>query len=150
MLQLIDTHAHIDEVQDLEPALTKAKESGVFSIIAVGSNRESNQKIMMLAASYKGFIYPALGLHPWELGNLDSEGIKLTMKYIEENIAQIVAIGEIGLDYDKRVIKVASKELQKHVFKQLLALAARYRKPVSIHSRYACHLPTPHNQDFRQ
>jgi TatD DNase family protein len=137
LLQLIDTHAHIDELQDLEPALTKAKESGVSAIVAVGSNHESNQKIMMLAASYKGFIYPALGLHPWELGNLDSDGINLTMKYIEENITQIVAIGEIGLDYDKRVIKVALKELQKHVLKRLLALAARYAKPVIIHSRYA-------------
>jgi len=48
-----------------------------------------------------------------------------------------VAIGEIGLDYDKRVIKTTPKEPQKEVFHRLLTLAKLYQKPVIIHSRYA-------------
>ena len=137
MLKVIDTHAHLDELENLESALNKAKEAGVVAIIAVGSNQLSNQKVMGISDSHNGFVYPAFGLHPWELGNLDSNGINLTLKFIEEKIPQIIAIGEIGLDYDKRVIKVASKELQKETFKCLLALARQYAKPVSIHSRYA-------------
>ena len=137
MLKVIDTHAHLDELENLEAALNKAKEAGAVAIVAVGSNHQSNLKVMRISDSHPGLVYPALGLHPWELGNLDPNGINLTLKFIEEKISRIVAIGEIGLDYDKRVIKVAPKELQKESLKCLLALARRYTKPVTIHSRYA-------------
>jgi TatD DNase family protein len=92
---------------------------------------------MEIAQNHRGLVYPALGLHPWALGNLDSDGINLTLKFIEEKVSQITAIGEIGLDYDKRVIKIAPKELQRQTLKRVLALARRYTKPISIHSRYA-------------
>jgi len=137
LLEVVDTHSHLDEIENLENALTKASEAGVVSIIAVGSNHRSNQKIMEISRTHEGFVYPALGLHPWELGKLDSSSVETTLKYIEDQIYRVVAIGEIGLDYDKRVIKVASKELQKEVFKKVLALAQKYGKPVSVHSRYA-------------
>jgi TatD DNase family protein len=137
VLKLIDTHAHLDELENLAPALNKAKEAGVVAIVAVGSNHRSNHKVMSISDSHPGLVYPALGLHPWELGNLDSKGIKLAIKFIEDKISQIVAIGEIGLDYDKRVVKVAPKEVQKETLKCLLALARQYTKPVCIHSRYA-------------
>jgi TatD DNase family protein len=137
VLKVIDSHAHLDELENLESALNKAKEAGVVAIVAVGSNRQSNMKVMSISDSHPDLVYPALGLHPWELGNLDPHGINLTLKFIEEKISQIVAIGEIGLDYDKRAIKVAPKELQKETFKCLLALARQYTKPVAVHSRYA-------------
>jgi TatD DNase family protein len=137
VLKVIDSHAHLGELENLESALNKAKEAGVVAIVAVGSNHQSNLKVMSISDSHPDLVYPALGLHPWELGNLNPHGINLTLKFIEEKMSQIVAIGEIGLDYDKRVIKVAPKELQKETFKCILALARQYTKPVSIHSRYA-------------
>ena len=137
MLKVIDTHAHLDELENLEPALSKAKEVGVAAIIAVGVNHQSNQKIMEMCLQHSPFIHPALGLHPWELGNLQPSQIDYTLKTIEERVHDIVAIGEIGLDYDKRVVKVAAKELQKEVLKRLLLLAKQYEKPVVIHSRYS-------------
>ena len=137
MLKVIDTHAHLDELENLEPVLNKAREAGIAAILAVGSSHQSNQKVLEISDSYPGFVYPSLGLHPWELGSLGSNGIDLTLKFIEERISQVVAIGEIGLDYDKRVIKAAPKELQKETFKRLLALARQYTKPITVHSRYA-------------
>jgi TatD DNase family protein len=137
MLKIIDTHAHLDEIEDLELALTRAREAGVVAIIAVGSNQETNQKIMGMHQRHPDIIYPALGLHPWELGRLEPAQVDQTLKFIEENFKDIVAIGEIGLDYDKRVVKTASKERQKEVLKRLLTLAKEYEKPASIHSRYA-------------
>ena len=137
MFKVIDTHAHLDELENLEPALNKAKEAGVIGVVAVGSNRESNHKVMEICLKYPALVYPAFGLHPWELGNLESHQIDATLESIEERAAEIVAIGEIGLDYDKRVVKVAPKELQKEVFKRLLALAKAHGKPAIIHSRYA-------------
>jgi TatD DNase family protein len=134
---IIDTHAHLDEIEDLESVLQRARETGLEAIIAVGSDDKSNQKIMAICQKHGHFLYPALGLHPWALGNMDSALINLTLQYIEEQIAGIVAVGEIGLDYDKRVIKKASKDFQRDTLKRLLSLAKNYNKPVAIHSRYA-------------
>ena len=137
MYELIDTHAHLDEIESLDLMLKEAKEAGVVAIVAVGSNYHSNVKILEISQRHHSFVYPALGLHPWQLANLKSSQIDDNLRFIEQNIATAIAIGEIGLDYDKRVVKVASKELQKEVLRRLLALAGSYAKPAIIHSRYA-------------
>mgnify|MGYP001075226842 CR=1 FL=1 len=135
--QIIDTHAHLDELTNLDSAVEEAKEAGVIGIVAVGSNYQSNINTLEISRRYDSFVYPALGLHPWELGNLEASQIDESLRFIEENIAAAIAVGEIGLDYDKRVVKVSPKELQKEVLARLLDLAAKYAKPAIIHSRYA-------------
>jgi TatD DNase family protein len=135
--KLIDTHAHLDELKNLDLMLEEAKKAGVIAIVAVGSNHQSNITTLEISQKHHRFVYPALGLHPWELGNLGTSDIDDNMRFIEQNIASAVAVGEIGLDYDKRVLKVASKELQKEVLGRLLNIAKKYAKPAVIHSRYA-------------
>jgi TatD DNase family protein len=135
--KLIDTHAHLDELKNLNLMLEEAKKAGVIAIVAVGSNRQSNIKTLEISHKHRRFVYPALGLHPWELGNLGTFEIDDNLRFIEQNIASAVAVGEIGLDYDKRVLKAASKELQKEVLGRLLDIAKKYAKPAVIHSRYA-------------
>lgn len=137
MIQLVDTHAHLDELEDLEEALKAAQKAGVAAIIAVGSGQESNLRVMEIHRSHPHLVCPTLGLHPWELGKMETSQVDSITAFIQEKINDVVAIGEIGLDYDKRVVKIASKELQKVVLSRLLALAREYDKPVSIHSRYA-------------
>jgi TatD DNase family protein len=135
--KLIDTHAHLDELKNLDLMLEDAKKAGVIAIVAVGSNHQSNIKTLEISQKHRRFVYPALGLHPWELGNLGTFEIDDNLRFIEQNIASAVAVGEIGLDYDKRVLKAASKELQKEVLDRLLNIAKKYAKPAIIHSRYA-------------
>jgi TatD DNase family protein len=135
--KLIDTHAHLDELKNLDLMLEEAKEVGVIAIVAVGSNHQSNTKTLEISQKHYRFVYPALGLHPWELANLGAFEIDDNLRFIEQNIASAFAVGEIGLDYDKRVVKVASKELQKEVLNRLLDIARKYAKPAIIHSRYA-------------
>ena len=137
MYKLVDTHAHLDELKDLEPTLEEAEKAGLVAIVAVGSDRRPNVRTLEISGQYPHFVYPALGLHPWELGNLGTSGIDDSLQFIEQNIASAVAVGEIGLDYDKRALKVASKELQQEVLRRLLNIAGKHAKPVSIHSRYA-------------
>jgi len=134
VLRLIDTHAHLEEIENLGEAIAEAKAANVIAIIAVGSDYQSNQKVLELAQIYKGFVYPALGLHPY---NLQDTGIGRTLEFIEAHIEQVVGIGEIGLDYHKKVREVAEKDVQKSVLGKLLEIAQKYNKPVSIHSRYA-------------
>jgi len=135
--KLIDTHAHLDELKNLDLMLEEAKKAGVIAIVAVGSNHQSNIKTLEISQKHRHFVYPALGLHPWELGNLGAFEVDDNLRFIEQNIASAVAVGEIGLDYDKRVLKAASKELQKEVLSRLLNIARQYAKPAIIHSRYA-------------
>jgi TatD DNase family protein len=135
--KLIDTHAHLDELKNLDLVLEEAKEAGIIAIVAVGSNHQSNIKTLEISQKHSRFVYPALGLHPWELGNLGTTEIDDNLLFIEQNISSAIAVGEIGLDYDKRVLKAASKELQKEVLGRLLNIAKKYAKPAIIHSRYA-------------
>jgi TatD DNase family protein len=135
--KLVDTHAHLDELKNLDPALEEAQEGGVIAVVAVGSNHQSNIKTLEIWQKHRRFVYPALGLHPWELVNLKASEIDDNLRFIEQNIASAVAVGEIGLDYDKRLLKGASRELQKEVLGRLLDIARNYTKPAIIHSRYA-------------
>ncbi len=134
MYPLVDTHAHLDEIEDLDRAISEARSAGVVAIVAVGADYASNNKVLDIARAHQGFVYPALGLHPW---NLKPAEIERNLGFIEAHLDKAVAIGEIGLDYHKRVRAVAEKDTQKSALRQLLALARRYSKPVSIHSRYA-------------
>jgi TatD DNase family protein len=135
--KLIDTHAHLDELKNLDLTLEEAAKAGIIAIVAVGSNRQSNTKTLEISQKHRRFVYPALGLHPWELANLGTSEIDDNLRFVEQNIASAVAVGEIGLDYDKKVLKVASKELQQEVLGRLLNIARKYAKPAIIHSRYA-------------
>ncbi len=137
MYKLIDTHAHLDELRSLDLMLEEAREVGVIAVVAVGSNQQSNMRTLEISQRYPDFVLPALGLHPWELANLDTSRIDDNLRFVECSIASAVAVGEIGLDYDKRVLEKASKELQKEVLGQLLNIARKYVKPAIIHSRYA-------------
>jgi TatD DNase family protein len=135
--KLIDSHTHLEEVENLELAIEKAKQAGIIAIIAVGSDYESNQRVLEISEKYKSFVYPALGLHPWELGRMQAEKVDQNLRFMEQNVGRAVGIGEIGLDYHKRVRAVAEKDRQKGVYKEALEIARRHQKPAIIHSRYA-------------
>ncbi len=134
MFRLIDTHAHLDEIENLKSVVTQAKAAGVITVIAVGQDLTSNKKTLEIAERYPGFVYPALGYHPW---NIKESEISANLEFIKANIDKAVGIGEVGLDYHKRVRAAADKDLQKRVLAELLKIAKEHDKPALIHSRYA-------------
>lgn len=134
--QLIDSHAHLEELEDLDSAMERARLSGVIAIVAVGSDYQSNNQVLEIAQRYENFVYPALGYHPWNLEQATSS-LNRNLQFMEDNMKNIVALGEVGLDYHKELIKKSSKDLQKEVLRGVLALAKKYNKLVIIHCRYA-------------
>jgi TatD DNase family protein len=134
MFPIIDTHAHLDEIENLDTVLAQAKKAGLTAIIAVGQDIASNVKTLEIAGRYPGFVYPALGLHPWKIREAE---IDANLVFIKDNISKAAAIGEVGLDYHKRVRANADKDLQKRALGGLLKIAREYDKPALIHSRYA-------------
>ncbi len=137
MFKLIDTHCHLDQVENVNLALEEAEKSEVEAIIAVGTDHNSNIKNLELAKNKPlNKIFVALGIHPTEI---KTNEIEASIKFIRKNISKAIAIGEIGLDYWYKKIKkdLKAKEEQKQVFVSLLKLAIEFNLPVIIHSRGA-------------
>ena len=124
----IDGHAHLDGLRDLEEDLADARKAGIYAIIGVGMNLSSNQKIMEIAGKHPGFVFPAIGYHPWEIREGD---VDATLSFIEEHIERCVAMGEVGLDYKVKV----KKRLQQQVLAEIVKLAHRFDKPLILHGR---------------
>jgi len=138
-MELVDTHVHLEDIEDLEGAIRRAAGVGVVAIIAVGSDYDSNSWILNESRKYETRnlrIYPALGLHPWDF---NTTRIDDTIDLIEKNINKAVALGEVGLDYWYKDVRKneEKKRLQREVFWKILEIARKNGKPVSIHSRGA-------------
>lgn len=127
---MIDTHAHLNEIDPIDPAILRARESGIKGIVAVGMDLDSNMATLDLARRFPDLVYPAIGYHPW---SITTETVEKNLAFIEENLGACVALGEVGLDYKTKV----KKQIQWEVFSRLLAIAKRENKPVIVHSRFS-------------
>jgi len=129
VVKVIDAHAHLEEIDNLEEVLKRAQAAGVIAVVAVGSDYSSNIQVLEIWEKYKNYVYPALGLHPWEL----DENYSKVLEQIRSEADKIVAIGEVGLDFKIKT----SKELQIKAFREVAKLAIELDKPLIIHARDA-------------
>lgn len=127
---LIDTHAHLDEIQNIDGALARARERGIQAVVGVGSGLASNERILELAARYPGFVFAALGLHPWRI---QQEDLGANLSLMEKEISRCVALGEIGLD----LAIETPRQKQEEVLRSVLQFSVQKRKPVLLHARRA-------------
>lgn len=127
---MIDTHCHLlsDEYDNLEEILLELEKNNIKCIIN-GCDQISNIETLTLSKKYKN-LYAAIGFHPENIDSLIDD----YENFIENNIDNIVAIGEIGLDY--HWVK-DNKEEQIKLFESQLKIAEKYNKPVIVHSRDA-------------
>lgn len=134
MVELFDTHAHLDAEQfqpDLPQVLLRAQSAGVTRILTVGITLASSRQACTLAEQHTG-VFCAVGIHPNEITSAqpnDWEEIIL----LAAN-PRVVAIGETGLDryWDKTPF-----EVQQDWFFRHLQLAHERRLPIIIHCRDA-------------
>jgi TatD DNase family protein len=127
-MSVFDCHVHLDQLPDPGGAIQEAQRADLKGMVAVGMDFNSNKTILDWARRYPGFVWPALGYHPW---SLTVSGIRETMDHIRECLDQAVALGEVGLDYKVSV----SREMQLWVFKDILELAWSSKKPLIVHCR---------------
>lgn len=132
---MIDTHAHLcDPVFDADRGeiLKKAEEAGIAAVVAVGETLEDAEKNLRLA-SLHAMIRPAAGLYPTQL---DLAQASRMHRFIRDNHRNLVAIGEVGLDYwvvqDER-----ARELQREIFRGFIELSKELDLPLNVHSRSA-------------
>lgn len=131
---IFDSHAHYDDESfdgDRDSLIPSLFEKGVCGIINVGCNIPTSKSAVALAKKYDR-LYAAVGFHPQDADKAEADFIGSLRSLASEK--EVVAIGEIGLDYH---FEPFSKETQISVFEAQLELANSIGKPVIIHSRDA-------------
>ncbi len=148
---LFDVHAHLtDERLAAREAevLANARAAGVTTIVANGLHPADNEAVKALAQR-DALVKPAFGLYPvdavlpemralgveYERADLEPVTAEEGIAWLEANVAEAVAVGEIGLDH--HWVPESLWERQEQVFRKLVRLAIDTDKPMIVHSRKA-------------
>ena len=129
---LVDTHCHLDMVEDLDGALERMRAGGVERAVTIGVDRASSEWAVRAARSHNQ-IWATVGLHPHDAKDQSDE----LLSYIEQLAAsedRVVGVGEAGLDYH---YDNSPREQQREVFAKQVEIARRVGKALVIHSREA-------------
>lgn len=130
----IDSHCHpFGEKfsEDQESVLLRARDAGVLHMVTVGYNKWANRQVIDLVGKYD-FLSGVVGIHPSDCQDWNEEEEVWICDLAEAG--EIVAVGEVGLDYH---YLNHSKEDQERVFRAQIRLAAELGLPLVVHSRDA-------------
>jgi len=134
-MQIFDTHAHIgliydDPIEQLR-VIQEAKQAHVTRIMSI-CNSLHDFSVVYPTLKTAPSVYHAIGVSPSEVNNPGRDWIRT----IEEGLKQpnVIALGEIGLDYFRRF---GDKRSQIELFITQLELANKADVPVIIHNRDA-------------
>ena len=133
-IRLIDSHAHLDMSRfdaDRDEVIQRATQSGVTSVINVGIDLASSQKTIEMAQRYPA-ILAAVGVHPQECTRITEKDVT-ALSHLARR-PQVIAIGEIGLDF---YVENYDRTVQEFYFSEQLKLAREFDLPVLLHSRRA-------------
>lgn len=129
---LVDTHCHIQESSyplDVGDTITRAHHEGVSKLICVGTNNTTSQEAVHFAKNHES-VWASVGAHPHD----SKDGYEGVVWLTNEKHKEIVAIGEIGLDY---FYTHSPRETQIQAFEAQLQLAVDHGLPVIFHVRDA-------------
>jgi TatD DNase family protein len=128
---VIDTHAHLDALDDADEAVARAHEAGVTRILTVGTDVAGCRRALELADTHDG-VYAILGIHPHEANEATDEDVAEVQSLLAHPKA--VGAGEMGLDWFRNY---APREKQLRLFESMLDVARETGKPAVIHTRAA-------------
>ncbi|MBW4686247.1 MAG: TatD family hydrolase [Komarekiella atlantica HA4396-MV6] len=133
-MQLIDTHVHLNFdifERDLATVRSRWQQSGVVRLVHSCVHPDEFSSIQAIAQKFPEVSF-AVGLHPLDADKWNSETAE-KIKFLASSDSQVVAIGEMGLDF----YKADNYEQQHMVFEGQLAIASELDLPVIIHCRDA-------------
>jgi TatD DNase family protein len=132
---LVDTHCHLDAEyfpEGPDAVIARARDAGVAAFVCIGvGGPASMQQVVELSAA-RGDVVATAGVHPHE-ASISNPALESQISGYAEQ-AQLVAIGEIGLDYH---YDLSPREIQRSVFARLIGLAREVRLPIVVHTRNA-------------
>jgi TatD DNase family protein len=131
---MIDTHCHLTDdrlFSQIKDVMSRATAANVTSMITIGTGIEESLRCIAVCQTQRN-VRCAVGVHP---GYVDEEKFEELPDLREmQNDPNVVAIGEIGLDYFRGK---ANRDRQMKFLQWQLQLANEVKKPVVIHSREA-------------
>ncbi|MCY3588781.1 MAG: TatD family hydrolase [Chloroflexi bacterium] len=133
-MELFDTHAHLHDPwigDDLPEVMDRAKQAGVEQVVTIGCSLEDSRNALAVAEQYDN-VRATLGVHPHDAKDWTDE-IAVEFRRMATS-DQVVAIGEIGLDFYRNL---SPHPDQYRAFEAQLTLADQLNLPVVIHSRDA-------------
>jgi TatD DNase family protein len=128
----IDSHAHLTMFaeSELDDVLQRAADRGVRGVLVPSTGRDDLDDAVRIAAGYPGSVVAAVGVHPHDAATLDT-GLKRRIELALDS-DEVVAIGEIGLDYH---YMNSPREDQLAALSWQLDLALAAGMPVVLHNR---------------
>lgn len=135
MIRFIDTHAHLGDDQfaaDREAVLERAAERGVERVVEIADRPADWAKAIALSRARPYQVRCSLGLHPYYASEFSDAALEDLSAKIR--LPEVVAIGEIGLDYVK---SSAPRDIQLCAFRRLLRACRDWEFPAVIHCRAA-------------
>jgi TatD DNase family protein len=145
-IHLADSHAHLDledHFPDQAAILDRAREAGVELVINVATGLSDAPQVITTAKKTPGMV-AIIGVHPHGAGAMTERDLEALDALAVD--PQVVAIGEIGLDFYRRR---SPEEVQQHWFRRQLEFAITHKKPVVIHTREATPVTLSILQDYR-
>lgn len=129
----IDTHCHLsyEYYDDIDKVISDNREALIDKIIISGCDKKGIKEALNFSKLYDE-VYVSIGYHPDEVLNIEANEINELEQLIKNE--DIVAIGEIGLDYH---YTKDYREKQLWLFEKQLEIAEKLNMPVVIHSRDA-------------
>ncbi len=132
---LVDSHCHLDPgnfSEGSESVLERARQGGVGAFVCVGVGGLAEAKHACALARQRADVVATVGVHPHDAASNDAqlEGALRSLAATPD----VVAVGEIGLDYH---YDHSPRETQKRVFRHYIQLARELVKPIIIHTRAA-------------
>ncbi len=132
-LNWIDVHTHLNFLEVTpEEAIAEGKKQGVNRFFTIGTEPEDHDIVLAIAQKHYPEVMCTLGVHPHEAQKFDAKVEAFVLKHAPQK--EVVAIGEIGLDY---YYSHSPHDIQKQAFRRQLELAEQLGLPVEIHTRDA-------------
>eukprot|EP00116_Pleurobrachia_bachei_P000176 sb/3460438/ len=124
-------------VDDYAAMMDRAWSVGVEKIIVTAGCKQDIEAALTLVKG-EPRLYTTVGVHPTRCGEFDTapsptEYMDNLRGYIKDNREKVVALGELGLDYDRT--KFCDVDTQKKYFTLQLDLAEEFKLPLFLHSR---------------
>lgn len=132
-MPFVDTHLHLEEVNEPEAAVAEARREGVTRLITMGTDLASSRGAVEMAHRLEG-VFAAAGHHALNESDPDPTAFR-------ELLAdpRVVAVGEVGLDGTAGE-GYALMERQLGWFGTFCDLALEFGLPLSIHVRHSADL----------
>ena len=129
-MPLVDSHCHLqDSAFDADRAEVLSRALDTLDwLVVIGDDLPTSRAAVNLM---QPGVYASVGIHPYYAATVDAPALEALRELARS--PQVVALGEIGLDYFKH--NDTPRDIQQNAFQQQLELAASLNLPAVIHNR---------------